>query len=60
MKYNWSYNGEVLYTKDDINKLYESIIDDLYDHYWDTLENNREIAIEHCKSVLERRFSKDD
>ena len=47
------------YTANDIETLRQKLIEDIYDHYWETLESDKEIAIKHMASIINKRFGYD-
>ena len=44
------------YFRGDIETLRKKLIEDIKDHYWDTLNNSKELIIKHMEFIIDKRF----
>lgn len=44
------------YKEDDIDTLREKLIKDIKNHYWNSVEKDRDIVILHCIKIINKRF----
>lgn len=43
-------------TEENVEMLRQKLLKDMEDHYWDSLEDNRDLIIKHIEFIINKRF----